>query len=106
MIDTMVLIGLLALVFVLRLIFESWIHDRKSREVLHLFVKHGATGPDSAVPLKDLGLSLSYWRFGFRDYRSEALRTLVVKKLILQEAKGQFYLSPQGYQAYADRREG
>ena len=93
---------LLIAVFAARLVFEYWIHTRKVREVLGLFAQSGALGPASAKTPSEFGLSLSGWRFGLRDYRSEAFRALVSRRLLLETPEGRFYLSSAGYKLHLE----
>lgn len=93
---------LLITVFAARLVFEYWIHTRKVREVLGLFAQGGALSPASAKTPREFGLSLSPWRFGLRDYRSEAFRALVSRRLLLETPEGRFYLSSAGYKLHLE----
>ncbi len=96
------LILLLIAVFAARLTFEYWMHNRKAREVLGLFARSGALSPASAKAPNEFGLSLSGWRFGLRDYRSEAFRALVARQLLFETSGGRFYLSPAGYKLHME----
>lgn len=98
------LILLFIVVLAIRLKFEFWMYERKSREVLGLFARSGALSPANAKPPNDFGLRLSAWRFGLRDYRSEAFRVLVLKRLVLKTSDGRFYLSPEGYRLHTKYR--
>lgn len=100
MYGTLFLVLVFAIAIVARYAFELWIHRRKSREVLCLFAQLGAFNPISAQRPDQLGLSLSSWRLGLRDYRSEAFRALVARRMIAQTDDGRYYLSPEGRQLY------
>lgn len=97
---TLFLILVFAIAIVARYAFELWIYRRKSREVLCLFAQLGAFNPVSAQRADDLGLRVSSWRLGLRDYRSQAFRALVSRRLIEQTDDGRYYLSPEGRQLY------
>jgi hypothetical protein len=94
------MVVVLILALLLRLEFEAWMRLRKSKEVAGIFARKGAVKPSSACRLEDLGLRLYLWKFGLRDYRSEALRALISGQQVLQTADGRYYLSREAHESY------
>lgn len=97
-----IIVILIIAIFILPIWIGRWRATRAAKQVLDIFIDHGAIGPNKARTLQEMGLQ----RRGLlnlsltRDYRQMALAGLMRGGNIEQTEDGKFYLTQEAYNAY------
>ena len=94
----LVIVAIVVVLVAMMIVMSRYLIRKAVRDVVTLFRRLGATGPESGRTAQEIGLARAGMfdgMFKLRDYRPDALLMLGQAKIIKATEDGRFYLSEE-----------